>query len=334
MTHAIEQVAQGNFAQQVEAQTMDELSRMSLAFNHMSTELDRIHSGLQSERDKLTTIIVAAQEGIVVTDRTGKVALINPAAERLLEKSSEQIAGEGFLNLLDDSDYMTAYLAQSGIEIPSTVVYHNRVLSFYAATIHSPDGAHIGSAALMRDVTEEKRLEKQLRDLSNTDSLTGLHNRRRMEETLSEEFSRAKRYKLPLSVLMLDVDHFKRFNDQYGHDQGDRVLQSVARVMQNTCRDVDSPCRYGGEEFCLILPSTGLDGAARMAERVRSNVENHRVDGLQVTISIGVAVFPTVGQDAESLKKLADEALYHAKRSGRNRYCIAGQVDAEVSQAT
>ncbi|MBF0183486.1 MAG: diguanylate cyclase [Magnetococcales bacterium] len=325
MTDAIEQVAQGNLQQQVAAQSMDELSRMGLAFNHMASELNRIHSGLQSERDKLTTIIVAAQEGIVITDRLGNIALINPAAERLLEKSAEQITREGFLNLLDDPDYLHAYLNQSGIEIPSTVVYHNRVLSFYAATIHDPDGQAIGSAALMRDITEEKRLEKQLRDLSNTDSLTSLNNRRRMEEILSEEFSRAKRYKLPLSILMLDVDHFKRFNDQHGHDQGDRVLQAVARVMHNTCRDVDSPCRYGGEEFCLILPSTALEGADRMAERLRYNVEQHRVDGLQVTISIGVAVFPLVGETAESLKKLADEALYQAKHAGRNCYRIAGQ---------
>ncbi|MEO5350160.1 MAG: diguanylate cyclase [Magnetococcus sp. YQC-3] len=323
MTAAIEQVAGGNFKQRFPDQSMDELSRMSLSFNRMTEELDRIHSGLQHERDKLTTIIVAAQEGIVVTDRQGEVALINPSAERLLQKSAEQITREGFLYLLDDPEYLQAYLAQSGIDIPTTVVYHNRVLSVYANTIHTPDGVPIGSAALFRDVTEEKRLEKQLRTLSNTDALTGLHNRRRLDEILVDEFSRARRYQQSLALLMLDVDHFKRFNDTHGHDQGDRVLQAVAQVLRETCRDVDFPCRYGGEEFCLILPSTSLAGAERMAERLRVGIEAMQVDGLRVTASLGVAVYPMAAQTPETLQKAADAALYEAKKAGRNRFCTA-----------
>ena len=286
MTEAIEQVANGNLKERVAGQSMDELSRMGIAFNRMTAELDRIYSGLQRERDKLTTIIVAAQEGIVVTDRQGDVVLINPAAERLLQKTPEQIMREGFFQLLDDPEYLKAYLEHAGVDIPTTVVYKNQVLDVCANTIHTPDGVLIGSVALFRDITEEKRLEKQLVTLSNTDAMTGLHNRRRLDEILRDEFSRARRYQQSLAVLMLDVDHFKRFNDEHGHDQGDRVLQAVAKVMQNSCRDVDFPCRYGGEEFCLILPNTALAGAKRMAERMRSNVEQMRVDGLQVTIDL------------------------------------------------
>lgn len=323
MSHAIEQVANGDLKQQVAPQSIEELSRMSISFNHMTAELDRVHSGLQNERDKLTTIIVAAQEGIVVTDRQGAVVLINPAAERLLQKSAEQITREGFLNLLDDPEYMMAHLEQDGIDVPKTVVYNHRVLNVHANTIHTPAGAQIGSAALLRDITEEKRLEKQLRTLSNTDAMTGLHNRRRLDEIYHDEYNRAQRYRQNLSLIMLDVDHFKRFNDEHGHDQGDRVLQAVARVMQNICREVDYPCRYGGEEFCLILPSTGLEGAKRMAERLRSGVEAMRVNGLQVTISLGVAIYPLVGSSPEALQKAADAALYQAKRAGRNRFHVA-----------
>ena len=323
MTNAIRQVASGNLKQRVSTQNVYELSEMSLSFNQMTEELDRIHSGLQDERDKLTTIIVAAQEGIVVTDRQGKVVLINPVAERLLQKSAEQIMQEGFLNLLDDPEYLQAYLERSGVDIPSTVVHHDRVLNVYANTIRTPDGILIGSAALFRDITEEKQLEKQLRNLSNTDALTELHNRRRLDEILGDEFSRARRYHQSLAVLMLDVDHFKRFNDEHGHDQGDRVLQAVARVMKDSCRDVDYPCRYGGEEFCLILPSTSLEGAKRMAERLRFGIEHMMVDGLQVTTSVGVAIYPLVGQSPEELQKAADMALYQAKQAGRNRYCVA-----------
>ena len=203
------------------------------------------------------------------------------------------------------------------------MVHHDRVLNVYANTIRTPDGILIGSAALFRDITEEKQLEKQLRNLSNTDALTELHNRRRLDEILGDEFSRARRYHQSLAVLMLDVDHFKRFNDEHGHDQGDRVLQAVARVMKDSCRDVDYPCRYGGEEFCLILPSTSLEGAKRMAERLRFGIEHMMVDGLQVTTSVGVAIYPLVGQSPEELQKAADMALYQAKQAGRNRYCVA-----------
>ncbi|MBF0462119.1 MAG: diguanylate cyclase [Magnetococcales bacterium] len=323
MTTAIERVANGDLTQRVAAQNIDELSRMGVSFNRMTEELSRIHSGLQEERDKLTTIIVSAQEGIVVTDRQGEVVLINPAAERLLQKSSEQIKQEGFLQLLDDPDYVRAHLERSGVDMPTTFVYQNRVLNVYANTLRTPDGVLIGKAALLRDITEEKQLEKQLRNLSNTDALTGLYNRRRLDEILVDEFGRARRYQQNLAVLMLDVDHFKRFNDEHGHDQGDRVLQAVAKVMQHSCREVDFPCRYGGEEFCFILPNTALGGAKRMAERLRSSVEAMRVDGLQVTASVGVAVYPLVGQSPEALQKAADEALYQAKRAGRNRYQVA-----------
>ncbi|MBF0399390.1 MAG: diguanylate cyclase [Magnetococcales bacterium] len=324
---SITEAARGDFHRQIKVAGRDELTDMAVCFNAMGKELLGLHKGLQDEHNKLTTIILSAREGIVVTDWQGKVVLINPAAERLLQKSAEQIVQEGFLNLLDDPVYLQVYLEKSGIDVPTTVVHHNRVLNVHANTIHTPDGLLIGSAALFRDVTEEKRLEKQLRIMSNTDSLTGLYNRRFLDETLCDEFSRSKRYHQSLAVLMLDIDHFKRFNDEHGHDQGDRILQAVAGVLQHSCRDVDFPCRYGGEEFCLILPNTALEGAKQMAERLRVGVERMRVDDLQVTISLGVAVYPLVGDCPVELQKAADEALYQAKRAGRNRYCV---VESDV----
>ncbi|MBF0460673.1 MAG: response regulator [Magnetococcales bacterium] len=160
MTDAIEQVANGNLKQRVSTQNVNELSRMGQSFNRMTEELDWTHSGLQNEQDKLTTIIVAVQEGIVVTDRQGNVVLINPAAEKLLQKTPEQIQQEGFLQLLDDPEYLRSHLEQSGIDIPTTVTYNDRVLSVYANTIHTPDGVLVGSAAIFRDITEEKRLDQ------------------------------------------------------------------------------------------------------------------------------------------------------------------------------
>jgi diguanylate cyclase (GGDEF)-like protein len=123
---------------------------------------------------------------------------------------------------------------------------------------------------------------------------------------------------------MFDVDHFKKFNDTYGHDQGDRVLQGVAKTLRGALRNHDIPCRYGGEEFLAILPNTPKEGAMSVAERLRRDVEDMAVDGLKVTISIGVAEYPSfdVAEQA-GLVEAADGALYQAKKGGRNRVCQA-----------
>ncbi|MBF0445751.1 MAG: GGDEF domain-containing protein, partial [Magnetococcales bacterium] len=120
-----------------------------------------------------------------------------------------------------------------------------------------------------------------------------------------------------------DVDHFKRFNDDHGHDQGDRVLQAIGKVMGEHFRDVDLCFRYGGEEFCAILPSTGNPGCGLAAERFRQKIEAMEVDGLKITISIGVAVYPDAGTSPTDMLKKADIALYEAKENGRNQVCFA-----------
>ncbi|MBF0585238.1 MAG: GGDEF domain-containing protein, partial [Magnetococcales bacterium] len=193
-------------------------------------------------------------------------------------------------------------------------------------TTYASDGTRIGSAALVRDITQEKKLEEKLRKLSTTDGLTGLYNRRWFDTALSDEMQRAARYHQMVGLLLFDVDHFKRFNDTHGHDQGDRVLQALGRVMQGHFREVDHPCRYGGEEFCAILPNTGHPGAQLAAERLRQKVESMEVDGLKVTISIGVAIFPMVGKNPDDFLKQADLALYKAKKGGRNQVCFADQA--------
>ncbi|MBF0213896.1 MAG: diguanylate cyclase, partial [Magnetococcales bacterium] len=292
-----------------------EFRQVANAFNQMTAQLSAAWDGLSGERDKLTTIVLGAREGIVVTDRHEHIALVNPAAERLLGKSSLQIREDGFERLFNDPEHMKALREDQGQDLPGLAWYNNRMLQIHAATIRDASGHPIGSAAMIRDVTREKALEDELRKLSNTDALTGLYNRRKFDTALLEEYDRAKRYRLILGVLLFDVDHFKRFNDEHGHDQGDRVLKGIAEVMRSHFRSVDYPCRYGGEEFCVIMPSTGSAGVGRSAERLRQSVEQMIVDGLRVTVSIGVSIFPESGQEgAESLLKAADQALYTAKR--------------------
>ncbi|MBF0295650.1 MAG: diguanylate cyclase [Magnetococcales bacterium] len=331
VTAAMTRVAAGDLTIRVPEPGHDELSRMAASFNHMLAQLLQTYTGFQQERDKLNTIILSAREGIVVTDRDGTVVLVNPSAERLLGKSAEQIVKQGFMHLLDDPDYLASYIDNKGRAYPDELVYKEQVLSVHAARILAPDGTVIGSAALIRDITEAKRLEEELRLISYTDKLTGIFNRRRMEELLTAEFDRAARYHYPLSFLLFDVDHFKRFNDEHGHDQGDRVLQAIGRLMKEHFRKIDFPCRYGGEEFCVILPSTPANmdghGAWGVAERFRQRVEAQAIDGLKVTISIGVAVHPMPEIKAPfDLVKVADNALYQAKRAGRNRVVMANLV--------
>jgi diguanylate cyclase (GGDEF)-like protein len=175
----------------------------------------------------------------------------------------------------------------------------------------------------------QKALEHaRTRRLASTDGLTGVYNQRTFQERLSQEIARAGRYNRPLSVLMIDVDHFKVYNDTYGHPQGDIVLQGLARLLQEMSRTSDTVARCGGEEFAIILPETDSVGAQTIAQRLCEQVERYPFQGKELmpgstlTISIGVATHAVAGSK-ETLLQAADTALYTAKREGRNRVCVA-----------
>jgi two-component system, cell cycle response regulator len=173
-------------------------------------------------------------------------------------------------------------------------------------------------------VMENSRLFERVRNLSIRDGLTGLSNHRHILELLQEEFDRKGRDQEPFSVLMIDIDHFKRVNDEHGHPAGDAVLREVAAVIQGCLRTIDSVGRYGGEEFLVVLPRTPHDEAMQTAERVRSQVGAHvfraQEAGLRVTISVGVATASAPGtHTTEAMIREADAALYRAKSAGRDR---------------
>ncbi len=181
---------------------------------------------------------------------------------------------------------------------------------------------------MVQELTESKQLIEQqnevLSRLTIHDDLTGLYNRRHMNTMLSQEFSRCIRYGCDMSVMFLDLDHFKAVNDTYGHVFGDFVLKEFALRLQQNCRSNDHMFRFGGEEFLILLPSTDRDGAVLTGEKIRQDCESHLfVDdsvSVKVTISIGVASFCANRPDGQNdLISLADKALYKAKDDGRNR---------------
>lgn len=186
--------------------------------------------------------------------------------------------------------------------------------------------------ARVRSMLRIKRLQDELEEtnrelerLSISDGLTGLYNHRHIRHLLREEFERARRTRRPLAVAMLDLDHFKAVNDTYGHQTGDRVLQELAAMLRSTAREIDRVGRYGGEEFAVLLPNTGLEEATIFLERVRQRVAKHEFVAdhgppLRMTLSAGVSAYPEIPvRDPDELLDLADRALYAAKKAGRNR---------------
>jgi diguanylate cyclase (GGDEF)-like protein len=172
------------------------------------------------------------------------------------------------------------------------------------------------------------KLRDALREMALRDGLTGMYNRRYLEDALIRELHRAQRSGKPIAVMMIDIDHFKRFNDKYGHDAGDFVLGAVARAIMKCIRPSDIACRYGGEELVVVLPEADLECARDRAEKLRLAIRDTNHTHLGQTLpapsaSFGVAVFPENGTLPVELLKAADKALYRAKQEGRDRVCVA-----------
>ena len=184
-------------------------------------------------------------------------------------------------------------------------------------------------------VLKRVKLQQEIERLSITDSLTGVHTRRYFMERFEEELKRSKLKGLSLSLMMVDVYYFKKLNDRYGHLTGDQVLKEVGEVVHENLREIDIAGRYGGEEFCVVLPDTDSDGGQFAAERIRRAVEQAEMKvydaKVRITASFGVATFPKDGQTAQELMDKADWALYRAKKGGRNRVNAFGVYSSDTS---
>lgn len=201
--------------------------------------------------------------------------------------------------------------------IPSSLLFLGGIFVFF-----------VGQLALK--TTNDIKDLAVLKQESITDALTGLRNRRYFDQRISEEVALSTRYKLPLTLMLIDVDHFKKINDTYGHTVGDEVLQTLSKIIQNVVRDSDIVARYGGEEIVIITPNTTKEEAAILAERLREKVEQTKVatiattqEVVQVTISIGLCSLSPIITDKEALLEESDQSLYLAKKYGRNRVVVS-----------
>lgn len=308
----------------------------------------RASTELAARNSEATFRLLAEHSSDIVSriDSSGLRLYVSPAAEAVFGLSTSELIGRSVLDNVLPDDLSIVQDAVAKLEKGGDVITSYRIqrpdggIVWMEASARSvwdeQTGKTNGIVAIARDVTDRKAAEEKLALLARTDGLTGLVNRRTFDDTFEREWRRARREGTTLSLLLLDVDRFKLFNDTYGHPQGDTCLRKVAgAVAASVRRPGDLVARYGGEEIAVILPNTSSEGAEILAQEIRSSVEAIRLSHVAnlpfsvVTVSIGSAsVEPAVAIDVlpEALLAAADEALYRAKRGGRNRVVCSHSV--------
>jgi len=281
-------------------------------------------------------IVETAFDGIIMIDGDGLIRSFNPAASRMFGYSEGEVLGRNVAMLMPEphhsqhDDYIQRYMRTLEPHILKKpceleAVHKDGTVFPIELCVGGKDmDEHWRFTGIVRDITERKQMAGRLEEMAMTDGLTGVYNQAYFKRRFVEEFKRAMRYDLLLSLMILDIDFFKKINDTYGHLAGDQFLSEFSGRLQAQVREIDILARYGGEEFIILMPQTNLDGACIFAERLRHAIEQMEVpfdtQTLKATVSIGVAAFlPELDQDQQSLLRRADEALYRAKKGGRNR---------------
>lgn len=297
------------------------------------------------------TALRSAANGVVITDRTGTITWVNPAACAITGYSYDELVGR-HTRILKSGRHDAAFYAAlwqtvtRGDTWSGTIVNRRKDGSEYdeeqtIAPVFDEDGAITHFIAIKQDVTEQRRIQNELaarmaeiESLNGKlgeqvvrDPLTGLHNRRYLEETMNRDLSRANRYGESLVIAMIDVDHFKSVNDVHGHAVGDRVLQQLADVLLTNVRSSDLVCRVGGEEFVAVMANATMSGASERAKKWTTAFAARAIEGsdgtdVRCTISIGLAQYRG-GEPFSDCLRRADQALYAAKRAGRDRVMSA-----------
>jgi diguanylate cyclase (GGDEF)-like protein/PAS domain S-box-containing protein len=270
------------------------------------------------------------------TNAQGVVLHVGPGVRHVLGYDPQEIVGrtaESYYPQSSDRDAFKAAIQAHGAvsDFPGQMVRKDgRVIdiSISSQAVFDDDGNFAGVEGIYRDITQRKNLERELHRMASTDTLTGMANRRVFLERAEAAFQLASTESQPLALLMLDLDHFKQINDRLGHLEGDRVLIAFAQAVQLLLRADDTVGRLGGEEFGVLLPGSGHDGALAIAERILQHIRDLSLPGphgqpVQVTTSIGLACQLPTDRSLRDLLDRADQALYQAKRQGRDRCACA-----------
>jgi len=284
-------------------------------------------------------LITQAEDGVIVIDSAHRIVLFNAAAEQMFGYTEKEMEGERLDALMPERFQLQhdILIDEFGAGIAETRTTHRRGRQIFG---RRKDGVEfmaeaqilrLGTknnryfAAFFRDVSESRQTEEELLRLASKDPLTGAYNRREFTVMAEREALRSHRYHHSLSLMMLDIDHFKRLNDTFGHSAGDKILQRFTAICTNTLRNADIFGRWGGEEFVALLPETDIDGAAVIAERLRKligeNVLSFNDQKITFTVSVGVVQYKDGETGIEGPITRVDGAVYDAKKAGRN--CIS-----------
>jgi diguanylate cyclase (GGDEF)-like protein len=361
---AARRIGQGDFSERVPTTGNDDFAALGHEFNKMSDQLSSRLEDLRVERERLRGAM--RRTGVAIAsnlDRDGLLQVVVSAATDGVGagagRASVRRGGGGPLVTVAEAGDLRSFgrrisdVEARALDTGVVVDSFEDDLAALALPLRLRAGDQAAVVAVARSgapFTPEERelveylavqastsienvaLHERAEEQAVTDALTGLANRRHFEDRLVEEVERSRRSHEPAGLLMIDIDNFKRVNDRHGHVAGDQVLREVADVLRETAREIDLAARYGGEELALILPGASLSGAGQVAERVRAAIEAREilVDGqpepLRVTVSVGAAALGHGPEEARALVAAADEALYRAKRLGKNRTELAGSA--------
>ncbi len=268
---------------------------------------------------------IGQEEAYAQTNRIRNLTLLMVAGLLVSIGLTAYLLGLTIVRPLDRLTAGATKVASGDLEVDLPVVGHGELGYMTEVFNHMVTRLRQGRDELAAINAALQEKNRELQELSVTDGLTGLRNRKHLMETLAAEVERARRLEHPFSLMMIDIDHFKQYNDAYGHPAGDILLTRVASLFRDLIRSIDYAARYGGEEFMLVLHEVGAKDALLAAERIQRKVAAERFDGerAEITVSIGVATFPRHGDTPEAIVASADAALYQAKRRGRNLVVLA-----------
>ena len=316
-----------------------------IGISHDITEKKRLEDRVRRQKELLDTVLDNIDGLVYVKGADRRFRYANRHLAEVFGRPVDEIVGRLDSELMPreaadafwekDLHMLATGKRYAGEE--SLVDSAGRLRHYWSVVVPWPD--FNGSPALIglvTDITEQHALKEELQRQVRTDSLTGIANRRSFQERAEAEFARSRRYGIPLSLVAIDIDHFKRINDDYGHAVGDRVLQDFAACCQRALREEDLCARTGGEEFCILLPDTDADAARAIAERIRLMAASCRPcpehPALTITASFGIACVEASDRSFDTVFSRADRALYAAKQQGRDRTCVlhAGPADADA----